>query len=331
MIVGTHDTAERVLIVAEVGNNHEGDIEVARELVRQAAAAGVDAVKFQTFVAERFVGVSNPDRLAQLKRFQLTFEQFEELAALARENGLLFVSTPFDMESLDLLVRVADAIKIASGDNDFYPLIRRAAASGRPLIVSAGVSDLDQVSRTVAEIEEVRSEDFGLLHAVSAYPTPPDEVNLRSIAILAERFGHTVGYSDHTLDNEACVLAVGVGARILEKHFTLEDVVSDFRDHALSATPSSMAELVRRVRSAEELLGVHGKHVGEAESALAEAIRRSIAAGAALPAGHVLREEDLIWVRPGSGLRPGQEGLLLGRPLARDVAFGDLLSQDDVS
>jgi N,N'-diacetyllegionaminate synthase len=331
MIVGGHDIRERVLVVAEIGNNHEGDVGRAREMVSAAAAAGAHAVKFQTLRAEQLVGVSNPARLAQLRGYELSFDEFESLAEQAGEEGILFMSTPLDLESLALVERIGAAVKIASGDNDFVPLLRRAARGSLPLIISSGVSDLAAMERTVAVVREERPEGgLALLHAVSAYPTPPEQANLRAIGALAERFGAPVGYSDHTLGIDAAVLSVALGARIIEKHFTLAGIVSDFRDHALSAKPDEMAELVRRVAEAEALLGTGEIGIADAESANARAIRRSIVAGADLPAGHVLSEDDLAWVRPGEGMRPGEEAVLVGRALRRDVAAFEALTADDV-
>lgn len=331
MNIGGHDIARQVMVVAEIGNNHEGDFGRAQEMVRAAAASGAHAVKFQTLRAEQLVGVSNPARLAQLRGYELSFDQFEALASLAAGEGILFMSTPLDLESLALIERIGAAVKIASGDNDFVPLLRRAARGKLPLIISSGVSDLAAMERTVAVVREERPEGgLALLHAVSAYPTPPEQANLRAIGALAERFGLPVGYSDHTLGIDAAVLSVALGARIIEKHFTLEGIESDFRDHALSAKPAEMAELVRRVAEAEALLGSPEITVTEAESGNAVAIRRSIVAGADLPAGHVLREEDLAWVRPGDGLRPGEEDAVVGRALRRDVAAFEPLSADDV-
>lgn len=334
MRIGDIDVRERVLVVAEIGNNHEGDAGRARELVQAAAETGVHAVKFQTFRAERFVSPSEAKRVEQLRGFELSYDDFAGLAELARSLGLLFLSTPLDLESADFLEGIADGYKIASGDNDFYALVERVARSDRPLVISTGLSDLAQIERTVGLVEEVRGEaareSLALLHCVSSYPATPDELNLLAIPYLAERLPYPIGYSDHSTGSTAALAAVALGARIVEKHFTLAGIESDFRDHALSAKPAEMAELVRRVAEAEALLGSPEIAIAEAETGNAVAIRRSIVAGADLAAGHVLREEDLAWVRPGDGLRPGQEALLVGRALRRDVAAFDPLSADDV-
>ncbi|MGH2933086.1 MAG: N-acetylneuraminate synthase family protein [Gaiellaceae bacterium] len=332
MHIADFDTDARVLVVAEIGNNHEGDVGVARELVEAAAEAGADAVKFQTFRTEHYVSRLDAERFTRLEGFRLSFEEFEELAALAHNLGLLFVSTPFDLESAAFLGQVADAIKIASGDNDFEPLLVRAAGTRRPMIVSAGLAEIEAIRRTVGLVRrEWAGEDHGLavLHCVSAYPVPPEEAHLRAVTALADELDCVVGYSDHTIGVDAAPLAVALGARVIEKHFTLDKSYSDFRDHLLSADPLELTDLVRRIRLAETLLGAATKRVQPSEESGVVALRRSIAALRDLPAGHAITAEDLTWLRPGGGLRPGQEEALLGRRLRRAVSAGEQLGVDD--
>jgi N,N'-diacetyllegionaminate synthase len=332
MRIADFDTDERVLVAAEIGNNHEGDAGVARELVEAAAEAGADAVKFQTFRTEHYVSRLDAERFTRLESFRLSFEEFEELAALAHNLGLLFVSTPFDLGSAAFLGRVADAIKIASGDNDFEPLLVCAAATRRPMLVSAGLAETGAIRRTVDLVRrEWAGEDHGLavLHCVSAYPVPPEEAQLRAVTALADELDCVIGYSDHTIGADAAPLAVALGARVIEKHFTLDKSYSGFRDHRLSADPPELADLVRRVRLAETLLGAGTKLVQPSEQSGVVALRRSIAALHDLPAGHTITAEDLTWVRPGGGLRPGQEDVLLGRSLRRAVSAGEALAIED--
>jgi N,N'-diacetyllegionaminate synthase len=332
--VGDIDIRERVLVVAEIGNNHEGDAGRARELVRAAAGTGVHAVKFQTFRAERFVSLSETKRVEQLKRFELSFEEFGELAELARSLGLLYLSTPLDLESADFLEGIVDGYKIASGDNDFYALLERVARSDKPLVISTGLSDVAQIERTVAAIERERgdaaAESLALLHCVSSYPAEPGELNLLSIPFLAERFPYPIGYSDHALGTTAALAAVALGARIVEKHFTLEGIESDFRDHALSAQPAEMRRLVHAIGELERMRGRPGKEVGPGEAANEPAVRRSIAARADLEAGRRIEAADLTCVRPGTGLRAGREAELVGRTLRVPKRSGELLLADDV-
>ena len=334
MQIGDIDVHEQVLVVAEIGNNHEGDASRARELVQAAAGTGAHAVKFQTFRADRFVSPSEPTRVEQLKRFELSLDDFAELAELARSLGLLFLSTPLDLESADFLEGIVDGYKVASGDNDFYALLERVARTDKPLLISTGLSDVAQIERTVAAVQRQRgggaSDSLALLHCVSSYPAAARELNLLSIPFLAKRFPYPIGYSDHAVGTTAALAAVALGARIVEKHFTLEGIDSDFRDHALSAKPGEMRELVQEIAALELMRGRAVKEVGAGEAANEPAVRRSIAAGADLEAGRRLEATDLTWMRPGTGLRAGRESELVGRTLRVPKRYGELLLADDV-
>lgn len=333
MRIGSFDTDERVLVVAEIGNNHEGDVGRARELVRAAAAAGADAVKFQTYRTALFVGRSDEARFSRLKAFELTQDDFAGLADLARSEGLLFVSTPLDLESAAFLEQEADAVKIASGDNTFYPLLEHVARSEKPMIVSSGLVDAEEAGSILEFVRSFRpaGSEVALLHCVTAYPAEPEQIHLRAIPELARRLGCTIGYSDHTLGVDACVAAVALGARILEKHFTVDPVPSDFRDHVLSARPDELAELVERVRRVETLLGDDAKRPQAGELELRDAVRRSIAVRRDLPAGHRLEAGDLAWLRPGGGIEPGREAEVVGRELRRAYAAGEQLEPEDLT
>jgi N,N'-diacetyllegionaminate synthase len=331
----------RVLVVAEIGNNHEGDPVVARELIRAAVDAGAHAVKLQVFEARRFVRRRDEKRFRQLSSYQLPRADVEALAELTHELGALFLATPFDLDSAAFLRPLVDGYKIASGDNDFWPLIELVAGADRPLVVSTGLLDLDGTEALARRVLALGPAELTLLHCVAAYPAPPEELNLAAIPLLAERLPCGVGYSDHALGIEAAVLAASLGARVIEKHFTLRHDFSDFHDHRLSANPEQLRELVERVAQPTEparqdpavgaMLGQPEKHVQAGEAGNALAARRSIAAAADLPRGHRLRLEDLAWLRPRDGLAPGQEGLLLGHTLRRDVPEGDSILAADVS
>ncbi len=319
----------RVLVVAEIGNNHEGDVALAEDLIGRAADAGADAVKFQTFRTEHYVSPRDAERFARLKGFELTGEQFARLAEKARAAGLLFVSTPFDLDSARLLGRIADAIKIASGDNTFYPLIEEVAATRKPLMVSTGLAGLDEIRFAARLIQRVWrdagvDQELAVLHCVSAYPTPPEEANLGAVAALSRALPEVViGYSDHTIGTDAAVLAVAAGARVIEKHFTIDTQYSDFRDHQLSADPATFKTMVARIRETESLMGDGVIGTAPCEAPAETALRRSIAAARDLPAGHVVVPDDITWVRPGGGFAPGQERRVLGRRLRAAVARGD--------
>jgi N,N'-diacetyllegionaminate synthase len=333
--IGPIDLREQVLIVAEVGNNHEGDFTVAQEMVRQAAASGAHAVKFQTFQTRYFVSPHDSARYKRLVSFELTYDQFASLAALARSHGLLFISTPLDLPSARFLDGIVDSFKVASGDNDFYALMEYMAGTGKPVIISTGMSDMAQVLAAKRCVETVWrakgiAQELAILHCVSSYPAPPAEINLSILPRFAAELGCTIGYSDHTDGIEACVLAVALGARIIEKHFTLDKHYSDFRDHQLSADPPEMKRLVGEIARAQTLLGRPEKKIQPCEEPVAKAARRSIAAIKDLPGGHVLTIEDFMWIRPSGGVRPGDEATLLGRRLRRAVSAGDQILRGDV-
>lgn len=334
MRIGEWDSGKRVLIVAEIGNNHEGSLPVARELVHRAAIAGADAVKFQTFRTELFVRPSDHTRFRRLKGFELAPSAFAELIEIARGDGLLALATPLDLESARFLGPRLDAFKVASGDVDFFPLIETILGYDLPVIVSTGATELDEVSRTVDYVRErlgdLWRERLALLHCVSSYPAPPEQANLRALPALAQAFGCPVGYSDHTIGNEVAAVAVALGARIIEKHFTLDHQHSSFRDHLLSATPAEMADLVARIRYTERILGSGEKIVQPAELDMQSSIRRSIVARRDLSAGHCLEAGDLTWLRPRDGLRPGEEARVVGHRLRRPVRCGESLLADDL-
>lgn len=336
MRIGNVDLDERVFVVAEIGNNHEGDFAVAEDLVAQAAEAGVDAVKFQTFIPEHYVCRADHARLERLRRFQLTQDQFARLAENASKRGLIFFSTPFDVASARFLDSLQPVFKVASGDNTFFPLIEAIAALAKPIIISTGLADVGLLDKIRSDVYRVwaRANVFpglAFLHCVASYPVPIEQANLAAITTLRERFRDcTIGYSDHTLGIDAAAFAVAAGARIIEKHFTLDKAYSDFRDHQLSADPAEMRRLVARVREVTQAMGSGRKAPQPCERDMLPAVRRSIAAARDLEAGAVLTVADLTWVRPGTGLPPGEEQRLLGRRTRRALQQGDLIQDADV-
>ncbi len=335
MRIGKCDTDQDVLIVAEIGNNHEGNFQLAQDLIGLAAEAGAHAVKFQTFITERYLSPIEEARFNRAKGFELTFDQFAQLSRFAEKQGIGFFSTPLDIESARFLAGIQPVFKIASGDNTFYPLIEEIAKTGKPIIVSGGLADFSQLHFSKAMIElvwqqnEITPQPLALLHCVTSYPVPPAEANLRAITAFREEFpDSTIGYSDHTMGIEACVLAVALGARILEKHFTISKSHSEFRDHKLSAEPQELKELVERVREASVFLGQAGRAVQQCERDINDSMRRSIMAKSALSAGHRISLSDITWTRPSIGLAPGSEHLVLGKILSRPLKMGEPITLD---
>jgi N,N'-diacetyllegionaminate synthase len=335
VIVGPCDTLRQPLLIAEIGNLHEGSFSTAVDLVHQARQCGVEAVKFQTFRTEHYVSRRDAARFKRLKSFELSYDQFAEISSLARGLGLAFLSTPFDLESANRLEPLVDAYKIASGDNDFYPLIRIVCQKKKPIILSTGLVTFEQVKSVLAYIREQwgaigHDGSLAVLHCVSCYPVPVEHANLRAIQTMAASLDCEVGYSDHTLGPTACVAAAALGARIIEKHFTLSKTYSDFRDHQLSADPDEMRFLVSAIRDVPQMLGSGLKQPQPCEMAGEMMTRRSIVAAADLPAGHTLSLDDITWVRPRAGLLPGQEHLILGHRLTRSLSLGDPIVADSV-
>ena len=330
MKIGDWDLDRNILVIGEIGNNHEGSYVLAEEMIGLAARAGAGAVKFQTIVPNRLVAPSQKERIKQLEKFQLCYDDFEKLRKVAEREKVLFLSTPFDIESAHFLDKLVPAFKISSGDNNFFPLLNVVAQTGKPILLSSGLADMRQITITRDFIQRIWHErginqELAVLHCVASYPTPPQEVNLLAIKELKDRLGVTVGYSDHTLGIEAAVVSAVLGAHIIEKHFTISKNHSDFRDHRLSADPQDMALLVQRVNEISELLGTGDKVLQPSEKAMESLLRRSIVAKRDLPRDTTICWDDITWTRPADGLAPGKEHLVLGKSLSKQVKMGEPL------
>lgn len=335
MKIAGFDTAKSPLLIAEIGNNHEGSFKVACELVKRAAESGADAVKFQAFRPDYYVSRSDEARHSRLTAFELHLDQFCALSELARESGLLYIVTPFDLEFARALVPVVDSFKIASGDNDFIPLINYVCKSEKPLIISTGLLFFEDVDRLVKHVVDLRKrfvdDDFAILHCGCAYPVPPSEANLLAIPRMRERLSCEVGYSDHTVGVEAAIAAVALGATIIEKHFTLSKTYSNFRDHQLSADPTELKIISESIKRVAAMRGDGEKIITSSEMENLTAVRRSIVASRNLAAGHVIRDSDLTWIRVKRGIAPGNESRLVGRQLLNEKSFGDVIEWQDLS
>jgi N-acetylneuraminate synthase/N,N'-diacetyllegionaminate synthase len=332
-----------VLIVAEAGVNHNGDVELARQLVDAAADAGADAVKFQTFAAERVASATAPKaayqrettdpgepQLEMLRRLELGRKAFDELVRRCDERGLMFLSTPFDEESADLVAELgAPAIKVGSGEITNWPLLERVASKGRPVILSTGMATLDEIGASLDVMAAAGDPDVVLLHCVSSYPAAPAEANLRAIETLREAFGLPVGYSDHTLDATCALAATALGACLVEKHLTLDRDLPG-PDHRASLEPHTFADLVRAMREVEAALGDGEKRPtsGELENRLL--VRRSLAAADPIAAGTVLSADMVAVLRPGTGIPPSERESIVGRRTRRALAAHELIDWNDL-
>lgn len=333
MKIKNFDTDNKVLIIAEIGNNHEGDFNVACEMIEAAAEAGADAVKFQTFKTEHYVSKENLERFTRLQSFELTFNEFDRLSVKAKELGLLFLSTPFDLSSADALSHFVDGIKISSGDNNFYPLIQKVSEFNLPTILSLGLLGIDDIKFSLSIFTNNWETDFlkenlAILHCVCSYPVPYKEANLGALIQLKREFDCTVGYSDHVMGNTAALLSVALGARIVEKHFTLDNNYSDFRDHQLSADFEQLKTLVHDIRSAETLIGNHSKQTEKCEIPQSNAVRRSVVLAKNMQKGDRVTLQDITWVRPGGGIPPGHENSIIGKILKEDLPAGIQIKQE---
>ena len=336
MKIGNVDLEKDILIIAEIGNNHEGDFYLAQEMITSAAKAGAQAVKFQTIVPDKLVSVKQKETIALFKKFEFSHDQFVELKNVADQNGVLFLSTPFDPESVRFLDPLVPVFKIASGDNNYWPLIESVTETGKPIILSTGMANFQGICKTKNFIEsrwKARSvlQSLIILHCVSLYPTPPNLANLLTIRYLKDKLGGIIGFSDHTIGIEAATLAVGLGACVIEKHFTLDKNYSDFPDHAISMDPEDLTELVQRAKDVQDMLGDYDVVVEEQQNQIAKIARRSIVAKNNLSGGTRLEWGHLDWLRPGDGLPPGEEGRLLGKKLKHDLFRGHPILPEDVS
>lgn len=326
-------------VVAEGGVNHNGDVELGRQLVEAAARAGADAVKFQTFVADRLATPAAPkagyqvettgaaeSQQAMLRRLELSSAAHHELSARCAREGILFLSSSFDEESADFLEELGvAAFKVASGELTNLPLLAHIARKRRPMILSTGMASMDEVATAVRIVHNAGGSDLVLLHCVSAYPANPQHANLRAMRTMADAFDVPVGYSDHTLGADVALAAVALGACVLEKHFTLDRRLPG-PDHRMSLDPAELAALVRSVRTIEAALGHGRKEPAPGEAEVAAVVRRSLVAARDLAAGTLLTEDVISIRRPGTGLAPALRSRLAGRRLKIDVPAGTLLT-----
>ena len=332
-------TGQPCLIIAEAGVNHNGNLEMALRLVDSAAEAGADVVKFQTFKSEQVVSPVAPkaeyqvqttgnaeSQLEMVKKLELPPEAFQLIARRCVERGITFLSSPFDYDSVDLLEELGVvAYKTGSGELTNLPFLSYIAAKGKPIILSTGMANLDEVAVAVDAVKAAGNRDLVILHCVSNYPAAASSVNLRAMKTLEEEFGVPVGYSDHTEGIAVPIAAASLGACVIEKHFTL-DCNLPGPDHRASLEPSQLAAMVRAVRTVEAALGDGVKRPAAEELSTASVARRSLVAAHDLPAGTVLAESMIAIRRPGTGLPPALLRQLVGRRLRQDLPAGNLFT-----
>lgn len=322
----------KVFIIAEAGVNHNGRLDLAYQLIDVAKDAGVDAVKFQTFKAENVVSKladkaeyqkkttgSDKSQLQMIKKLEISFEGFAKFKKYCDKKGIMFLSTPFDHQSIDFLYNLLDIYKIPSGEIINYPYLKHIAAKDKPIIMSTGMANLGEVEEAINTIRSVNSKaKISLLHCTTNYPTPYKEVNLKAMQTLASAFKLPVGYSDHTLGIEMPVAAVAMGAKIIEKHFTLDKNLPG-PDHKASLEPGELKEMVKAIRNIEMALGDGIKKPNKSEIEIMKVARKSLIATGNIRAGEIIKESDITIKRPGTGILPKFKDIIIGMKLINDI------------
>ena len=320
-----------VFIIAEAGVNHNGSLELAKKLAEQAKLAGADYVKYQTFQPVNMVSKfaekadyqkkttdAGQSQLEMLNKLMLTFEEFVELKEYCEQIGIGFLSTAFDLDSINFLEKLGCEIwKIPSGEVTNYPYLVEIAKKHQPIILSTGMCRLEEIERTVSVLEENGAGEITLLHCTTEYPTPFTDVNLKAMCAMKEHFHRAVGYSDHTKGIEVPIAAVAMGATVIEKHFTL-DRNMEGPDHKASLEPDELKQMVDSIRNIELALGTGVKEPAESEKKNIEVARKSIVANRAIKAGEILTEENITTKRPGNGISPMRWKEVLGTVAVKD-------------
>lgn len=328
----------KTYIIAEAGVNHNGSLDIACRLANVAKDAGADCVKFQTFKAENVVSakakkadyqkkttLSDESQLDMIKKLELPYAQFEQLAAHCTRSGVEFISTPFDLESISFLNTLNMPFwKIPSGEVTNLPYLLAIAKTKKPVVMSTGMCEMSEIAAAVGALKDNGTSDITLLHCNTEYPTPFEDVNLRAMETLRREFGLPVGYSDHTRGIEVPIAAATLGATVIEKHFTL-DRNMEGPDHKASLEPDELAAMVSAIRNIEKAMGSGEKHPSPSERKNIEIARKSIVANLAIKAGDLFTEENITAKRPGSGISPMKWFEVLGTKAKRDFAEDELI------
>lgn len=331
-----------VFIVAEAGVNHNGSVRLAKKLIDAAKNAGADAVKFQMFSAEKLVTktaakatyqkkVSGATQYEMLKKLELSKNDFRTLKRHAEKLGLIFFVSPFDEEAADFLDELnVPAFKIASGELTNLPFLEYVARKNKPIILSTGMSTLQEVKEAINTIKRTANKKIILLHCVSNYPAKLEDSNLKAIQTMKKSFNLHVGYSDHTLGITASIAAAALGACIIEKHFTLNRKLPG-PDHKTSLEPDKLGEMVVRIREVEKALGDGIKRPTKSEEAVRNVVRRSIVARVNIPRGAVITEDMLELKRPGTGLGSRYLKKVIGKKTKKDIMADELVTLEKLS
>lgn len=329
---------DKTFIIAEAGVNHNGSLECARQLVDIAAESGADAVKFQTFISEKCISLwadkaeyqksttnASESQLDMVKKLELSFDEFAELKRYCELKSIIFMSTPFDLDSADFLNQIGlDIFKIPSGEITNYPLIKKIGQFRKKVILSTGMSNLDEIREAIEVLREQGTKNISLLHCNTQYPTPMTDVNLRAMLQLKDTFHLPVGYSDHTMGIEVPIAAVALGASIIEKHFTVSRDMEG-PDHKASLEPNELKNMVEGIRNIEKALGTPEKKVTDSEEENISVARKSIIAAAPIKKGEIFTENNITVKRPGTGISPMKWREVLGKTAIKDFEVDELI------
>jgi N,N'-diacetyllegionaminate synthase len=319
-------------IIAEAGVNHNGDLNLAKELIKSAKSAGADCVKFQTFKAERVVSIDAPkadyqnkttdpkeSQFDMLKKLEISNEYYSEIIECCHENEIIFMSTPYNTEDADFLYQLGvPAFKLASLSAVEPWFASYVSKKGKPVILSTGMASLKEVDNTVKSIFKTGNKELILLQCTTNYPSIHEDGNLLAMQTMHKEFGLNIGYSDHTQDDTACILSIGLGATVIEKHLTLDKTLPG-PDHSSSYEPKEFKRLVQKIRIAEKLMGSRIKEPSEVEKKNSFGMRRSIVASKLIPKGTILSEKMLTLKRPASGISPENFEDMLGYKTKVDI------------
>lgn len=327
----------RTLIIAEAGVNHNGSLEIAKELVRAAKDCGADIVKFQTAKLDSLVSKHAEmadyqkknigkveSQKEMLSKLLLSYEDFLELANYCNEVGIMFLSTPFDIDSIHFLDSMQEIWKVPSGEITNYPYLVEIAKTGKKVIISTGMCEMNEIEEALKVLKENGTSDITVLHCTTEYPAPLDEVNLNVMNTLKNEFGYPVGYSDHTKGIEVPIAAVALGAEVIEKHFTL-DRNMEGPDHKASLEPAELKAMVDGIRNIEKALGTSEKKPSEIEMKNRLVARKSIVALKDIKAGDKYTVDNLTTKRPGSGISPMKWNEVIGQTAKRDFSEDELI------
>jgi N,N'-diacetyllegionaminate synthase len=331
--------AEPCFIIAEAGVNHNGDVNLAKRLVDVAKEAGADAVKFQTFKAEELVTEaaekagyqkettsSEESQFEMIKKLELSGRNFKEISAYAHRKGIIFLSSAFDKGSADLLDKLGvPAFKVGSGEITNFPLLKHIAKKKKPIILSTGMSTLDEVEEALTIIRNQGAKEIILLHCVTNYPAKVEDTNLRAMETLRQTFKLPVGLSDHTLGITIPIAAVATGACVIEKHFTLDKNLAG-PDHKASLEPDELKHMVKSIRDVEKAMGDGIKRPTKEEEKNRKAVRKSIVSRIDIPKGAVITEEMLVIKRPGDGLEAKYMSLIVGKKAKKNIKVEEAIS-----